>query len=93
MQVKEKFGTLRFYTRTANEEQRGMIWMAEAISARICEECGNRGQRLVLGGWHLTRCRDHTPPDAIPWDECLSRAARGETRQSGSQSASKQSSE
>ena len=37
LQVKEKFGTLRFYIRGGNERVRGMIDMAVAVSALIPE--------------------------------------------------------
>lgn len=65
VQVKEKWGELCFYPSHANEEQWGMIWMAEAMSARICDQCGKPGQTLVHGFWHLTRCADHAPEGAI----------------------------
>ena len=64
-QVKEKFGTLCFYPREANEKQRGMIYMAEAMSARICDQCGKPGQTLVHEFWHMTRCAEHAPAGAI----------------------------
>lgn len=54
-QVKEKFGGLRFYADGADDEVRGMIQMAEAISYRICEECGSPG-RPSKEGWIRTLC-------------------------------------
>ena len=39
-QIKEKFGTLRFYAYGGDEKTAGMIEMAEALSGRMCEECG-----------------------------------------------------
>ncbi|WP_143754674.1 hypothetical protein [Caballeronia concitans] len=57
-QVKEKFGRLRFYSCGQNDEQEGMIELAEAISARLCEVCGNRG-RIVEDRWLRTRCPEH----------------------------------
>lgn len=56
-QVKEKWGALCFYVHSASEEQWGMIRMAEAMSGRICEECGQHGQVLVNGSVFLTRCQ------------------------------------
>ena len=64
-QVKEKFGLLCFYPREANQAQRGMIYMAEAMSARICDQCGKPGQTLVHEFWHMTRCGEHAPEGAI----------------------------
>ena len=42
-QVKEKFGGLRFYVKSASERQRAMIDLAEALSFHLCEECGAPG--------------------------------------------------
>jgi len=43
LQVKEKFGGLRFYTNAVPDKIRGMINMAEAMSYKICDVCGNKG--------------------------------------------------
>lgn len=40
IQVKEKFGALSFYRREVSGAQHGMISLAEAMSTRICENCG-----------------------------------------------------
>lgn len=40
VQVKEKFGGLRFYTDITTDRQRGMIALAENMSYSICEDCG-----------------------------------------------------
>jgi hypothetical protein len=58
VQVKEKFGTLRFYTTGGDDMTRGMIWMAESMSGRVCEVCGKPGE-VRDGGWIKTRCGDH----------------------------------
>lgn len=54
-QVKEKFGGLRFYIYGGNEEMRGAVRMAEAMSFRICEDCGVPGHKQP-GGWIRTLC-------------------------------------
>jgi hypothetical protein len=54
-QVKEKFGTLRFYYTGGDDEISGMVRMAESMSGVTCEECGNPGQRRG-GGWVHTYC-------------------------------------
>jgi hypothetical protein len=41
VQVKEKFGGLRFYTNGECKEIHGMIWLAEQLSCYICENCGS----------------------------------------------------
>ena len=57
-QVKEKFGTLRFYTSGGDRLIDGMIWFAESMSGRICETCGNSG-KLRNSGWLVTLCDEH----------------------------------
>lgn len=54
-QVKEKFGTLRFYYTGGDDYIRGMVTMAEAMSGTTCESCGNPGERRD-GGWIRTIC-------------------------------------
>ena len=62
-QVKEKFGTLRFYADGGNERIDGMIRMAEAMSSVTCEVCGNIGSLRNSGGWYSTCCDEHAPKD------------------------------
>ena len=54
-QVKEKFGTLRFYYTGGDDYIRGLVSMAESMSAVTCEECGNPGEQ-TRGGWIKTIC-------------------------------------
>lgn len=55
-QVKQKFAGLRFYTNEVHDEISGMIRVAESMSYRICENCGNKGGRKSTGGWIFTKC-------------------------------------
>ena len=55
VQVKEKFGGLRFYYNGGDEFIEGLTSMAEAISNRTCEECGSPGTQNNTG-WVRTRC-------------------------------------
>ena len=55
-QVKEKFGTLRFYYTGGDDYIRGLVSMAESMSAVTCEECGNPGKQ-THGGWIKTTCK------------------------------------
>lgn len=57
-QVKEKFGGLRFYTRGGDRLTSGMTWMAEEMSYKICEICGQPGSRRG-NGWIYTACDAH----------------------------------
>lgn len=53
VQVKEKFGTLRFYVRGRDAFCSGAIDLAEALSARVCERTGAQGV-LYGGAWVQT---------------------------------------
>ena len=57
-QIKEKYGTLRVYFSGGDEYIEGLVSMAEAISGKICEVCGNKGQPNK-GGWISTLCEAH----------------------------------
>ena len=57
-QVKEKFGTLRFYYSGGDEYIDGLVAMAESMSAATCEECGKPG-RTNNNGWLRTLCEEH----------------------------------
>lgn len=54
-QVKEKYGTLRFYVGPCTDEGHAIIHFAESLSARICETCGNRGRTRGIT-WFKTLC-------------------------------------
>jgi hypothetical protein len=54
-QVKEKFGTLRFYYTGGDDYISGMVSLAESLTGVTCEECGNVGERRG-GGWVHTYC-------------------------------------
>lgn len=56
VQVKEKFGGLRFYMRNQNDEISTLIEQAEAKSHRVCERCGQPGATYSDDGWYRTEC-------------------------------------
>jgi hypothetical protein len=58
VQVKEKFGTLRFYYNGGDDVIDGMVRMAESWSAVACEECGAPGTQNSQG-WIKTLCETH----------------------------------
>jgi hypothetical protein len=70
IQVKEKFGTLRFYYRGGDDVVSGIERMAESMSAVTCETCGAPGVTRS-GGWIQTLCDTHAEeagkPDIIEW--------------------------
>ena len=54
-QVKEKYGSLRFYFHGGDEYIEGLVRMAEYLSESTCEICGNLG-KLRNDGWITVRC-------------------------------------
>jgi hypothetical protein len=55
LQVKEKFGTLRFYITCWDDYIYGAIDMAEKMSSHICENCGAVG-KIRGASWLVTLC-------------------------------------
>lgn len=60
-QVKEKFGSLRFYMDTATDEMHDIIDHYEAVSARTCETCGEPGILDSSRNWLKCLCHKHRP--------------------------------
>lgn len=58
LQIKEKFGGLRFYVENVPESVQEFIWEKENESGSICEVCGKEGQPRD-GGWIKTLCDEH----------------------------------
>jgi hypothetical protein len=59
LQVKEKFGGLRFYVDYVDEKVLDFIDEVEAESFKICEVCGQPGECKPIGGWYQTLCPQH----------------------------------
>jgi hypothetical protein len=55
-QVKEKFGTLRFYYRGGDDYVSGLVSMAESMSGVTCETCGSGAKTDWNSGWVHTTC-------------------------------------
>jgi len=72
-QVKEKFGTLRFYYSGGDDAIHGMVWLAEHMSYDICEICGSTKNIGRTSGWIRVICKEcATNPDGsiVPnWKE------------------------
>ena len=60
VQMKEKFGTLRFYYDGGNDRIHGLVDMTETMSGSVCEICGSLGTlcRKGSGSWVKTLCED-----------------------------------
>jgi hypothetical protein len=61
-QVKEKFGTLRFYYTGGDDYVAGLVAMAESMSGVTCEMCGTLGKKQG-GSWIKTLCEQHLKKD------------------------------
>lgn len=59
LQVKEKFGGLRFYVKSSSNEVHRLITEAEKKSYTICEKCGEPGQLRNDLSWIQTLCDAH----------------------------------
>ena len=57
-QIKEKYGGLRVYFSGGDKYIEGLVSMAEAMSYKICDVCGNKGEPNKEG-WISTRCEAH----------------------------------
>jgi hypothetical protein len=55
-QVKEKYGTLRYYVNFATDEIYDLIDKAEEESSNTCERCGCPGKLECDRGWYFTTC-------------------------------------
>lgn len=56
-QCKEKFGELRLYCDNVGEYAQGVIDLAEAMSAHICENCSAAGSKTTRG-WIRVLCAE-----------------------------------
>jgi type IV secretion system protein VirD4 len=58
-QIKEKYGTLCFYTSGSPAYIKAMISIAERESGYICEKCGAKGETTEINRWYKTLCEHH----------------------------------
>jgi len=61
MQIKEKFGGLRFYC-SFNSDYSDQGWKrirkAEEEASETCEDCGKPGNMQIVSGWRGTVCEE-----------------------------------
>ncbi len=72
-QIKEKFGTLRWYTSGTSDEMNAIITIAEEKSHITCEQCGKPGQSRGTF-WYYTACLDHTEVEDLDSLEIVEKA-------------------
>jgi hypothetical protein len=58
VQIKEKFGGLRFYTNGTTDIHGAYIDFAECMASQTCEHCGKPGS-LRNSSWMKTLCDEH----------------------------------
>jgi len=68
VQVKQKYGSLRFYMSHATDEIFDIIEEYEKKSTTICEDCGKPGY-LNNKGWISTLCEEHHKSQNSSWKE------------------------
>ena len=71
VQVKEKFGGLRFYITAAPQKVHDLIDIAEHESYNTCEQCGKYQVPQVKNGIYKSYYRDKLPWVLTLCDECL----------------------
>lgn len=59
VQVKQKFGTLRFYVHHHSDPIDERIVEAQKEASRTCEVCGQPGKQCDSGGLFPVRCDTH----------------------------------
>jgi hypothetical protein len=68
LQVKQKFGGLRFYTGGSTDEIEAAIESASELSSKTCEACGNPGKNEAdTTGWWRTLCASCQKTDQPRW--------------------------
>lgn len=74
-QIKEKFGTLRFYFTNdcPSSTQQNLAFHAvdhaDVMSGQTCEQCGRYG-KLRGKGWYYTSCKEHAKEgDLEDWEK------------------------
>ena len=53
-QIKEKFGSLRFYYSGGDDQVSGMVMFAGYLCDKTCEASGDKGELCSNGGWYKT---------------------------------------
>lgn len=68
MQIKEKFGGLRFYTNGGDDYCKGIISFVENMSYNICESCGSNQNIGYTKGWISTVCSECKTKYKYEWE-------------------------
>lgn len=68
LQIKEKYGSLRWYTNGDTEDTLKIISKYENISKRTCVICGKEAEWTSVG-WISPYCEEHKPDNAVKFGE------------------------
>ena len=68
VQVKEKYGEMRFYASGYYEITEGMIKYAEYLSRGTCQSCGTRKNVGTTKGWIVRLCVDCKDKVNMEWE-------------------------
>lgn len=79
VQVKEKFGGLRFYYREGDDYVASLVELVRKLSESICERCGTHGRILESNGWLCSRCPLHKEENGTPWQEISELIRKGDS--------------
>ena len=69
VQIKEKFGGLRFYIQNGSNEMYKRIVDAENQSYETCETCGEKGEIRRDIGWWMTLCETHYNEKKLKYEQ------------------------
>lgn len=69
VQIKEKFGGLRFYIQNGSNEMYKRIVEAENQSYETCETCGEKGEIRRDIGWWMTLCETHYNEKKLKYEQ------------------------
>jgi hypothetical protein len=89
-QVKEKYGTLRFYTSYGSSIVWAVISSAENRSGQTCEICGDYGRIRSRGYWYRTLCIDCAEKEGYDLSEWESKR-QAEKKEQASQEQTEES--
>lgn len=81
-QLKEKFGTGRWYLSGGTDAMQDLVHAWENETAIICEDCGKLGE-LRGHGWLYTACWDHTKIKDRDTLEILEKASEAKEKENG----------
>ena len=81
-QLKEKFGTGRWYLSGGTDEMQDLVEAWEEETVTICEACGKPG-KIRGDGWWYTACLDHTKIDDRDSLEIVEKAYTDKEKENG----------